>query len=121
MKVAVTALGTDLNAKVDPRFGRAQYFIIVDTETMEFETISNSSMNAAHGAGIQSGQLMTSKDISTIITGNVGPNAHLTLTAANIRIYQSGEATVEQAIEKFKNNQLKEITEAGPAHAGGAV
>ena len=118
MKIAITALGSDLQAQVDPRFGRAQYFIIIDTETMEYEAVSNSSMNAAHGAGIQSAQLMSSKNVTAIITGNVGPNAHQTLNAANIKIFQSDKTTVKQAIEKFKNNELKEITKAGPAHGG---
>lgn len=118
MKVAVTAMGNNLSAKVDPRFGRAKQFIIVDTETMEFETISNESMNSVHGAGTQAGQLMSSKDVAALITGQVGPNAHITLTAANIKVYHCGDQTVAQAIEQFKNNKLSEITEAGPAHGG---
>lgn len=115
MKVAVTAMGTDLNAKVDPRFGRAQNFIIVDTETMEYQAISNEGMNAAHGAGTQSALLMSQNDVEAVITGNVGPNAHQTLAAAGIKMYQTGNGTVEEAINQFKNNELKEITQAGPA------
>jgi len=119
MKIAITATGADLQAQVDPRFGRAQYFIIVDPETMEFEAIENSSLSAAHGAGIQSGQLMSSKDVSAVITGSVGPNAFQTLTAAGIQIFQSPSGTVQQAVEAFKNGQLQPVTQFGPAHAGG--
>jgi len=115
MKIAVTALGTNLQAKVDPRFGRAQNFVIVDTETMKYEAISNAGMNAAHGAGTQSALLMSQNDVEAVITGNVGPNAHQTLAAAGIKMYQVGDMTVEQAIEKFKNSELQEITQAGPA------
>ena len=121
MKIAITATGNNLSAKVDPRFGRAQNFIIIDTETMEFEHIENTGMNAAHGAGIVSGQLMSEKGVVALITGNVGPNAHLTLSAAKIKMYQCVDITVEQAVAKFKNNELKEITTAGPAHAGGGA
>ncbi len=118
MKIAITALGPDLQAQVDPRFGRSQFFIIVDTETMQFEVIENASVNAAHGAGIQSGQLMSQKDVSAIITGSVGPNAHQTLTAAGIQIFQAFSGTVAQVIDAYKNGQLQSVTQIGPAHAG---
>jgi predicted Fe-Mo cluster-binding NifX family protein len=118
MKIAITALGADLQSQVDPRFGRAQYFIIIDPETMQFEAIENASVNAAHGAGIQSGQLMSQKDVSAIVTGSVGPNAHQTLTAAGIQIFQAFSGTVAQMIEAYKMGQLQPITQIGPAHAG---
>lgn len=118
MKIAVSALGDNLQAQVDPRFGRAQFFIIVDTETMDFEAISNVSVNAAHGAGIQSGQLMSNKGIAAIITGQVGPNAFQTLSAIGIQIYQATGGNVAQAVEAFKNGKLQLITQMGPAHAG---
>ena len=118
MKIAISALGADLESQVDPRFGRAQYFIIVNPETMEFESISNSGTNAMHGAGIQSGQLMSSKGVSALITGSVGPNAHQTLTAAGVQIYQTGTGTVAQAIDAFNKKQLHPITQIGPSHAG---
>ncbi len=118
MKIAITATGADLQAQVDPRFGRAQYFIIIDPETMEFEAIENVSLSAAHGAGIQSGQLMSSKDVTAVITGSVGPNAFQTLTAAGIKIFQSTGGTVELAVKAYKNGQLQPITQFGPAHAG---
>jgi len=118
MKIAITATGADLNAQLDPRFGRTQYFIIVDPETMAFETIENTGVGASHGAGIQAGQLMSSKDVSAVITGSVGPNAFQTLTAAGIQIFQSPKGTVKQAVEAYKNGQLQPITRFGPAHAG---
>lgn len=118
MKIAITATGADLQSQVDPRFGRAQYFIIVDPDTMEFEALENSSLSAAHGAGIQAGQLMSSKDVSVVITGSVGPNAFQTLTAAGIQIFQSPGGTVQQAIEAYKNGELQHLTHAGPAHGG---
>jgi len=118
MKIAVTATRADLQSQVDPRFGRAQYFIIVNPETMEFEAIENSSLSAAHGAGIQSGQMMSSKDVSVVITGSVGPNAFQTLTAAGIQIFQSPGGTVAQAIEAYISGRLQPVTQFGPAHAG---
>ncbi len=117
MKVAITALGKDLNSEIDPRFGRAENFIVVDTDTMEFELIENTGVNAMHGAGIQSGQLMNEKNVIGIITGQVGPNAFQTLQAANIKIYQA-KGKIADAVEDFKQGKLKQITEMGPAHFG---
>ena len=118
MKIAITATGSDLQAQIDPRFGRTQYFIFIDLDTMDFEAVENTSIAAAHGAGIQSGQLMSSKGVTAIITGSVGPNAYQTLSAAGIQIYQSKECTVAQAIDAYKNGKLQQVTQAGPAHAG---
>ena len=118
MKIAITALGKDLQSHVDPHFGRAKNFIFLDPDTMEFKTISNDSMDAAHGAGIQSGQLMSSENVEIVITGQVGPNAYQTLTAGNIKIYQSGDISVEQAVDFFKKGELKQILQSGPEHFG---
>jgi predicted Fe-Mo cluster-binding NifX family protein len=118
MKIGISASGTDLTAQIDPRFGRAEYFIIVDSETMAFEVISNTALQAAHGAGIQAAQLMHEKGVTHLITGSVGPNAMQTLTAANIKIFQANQGTVEAAVTALKNNTLSEVIQAGPAHAG---
>ena len=118
MKIAVTALGPDMSSKVDPRFGRAQYFLFIDTEKMELESFHNAGKDAMHGAGIQSGQLMNDKGVSAVITGQVGPNAFQTLSAAGIKIYKSGEGTIKEAVENFKAGRLEEVNEMGPAHAG---
>jgi len=118
MKIAITASGSDLQAQIYPRFGRAQYFIFIDPDTMDFEAIENASVAAAHGAGIQSGQLMSSKGVTAIITGSVGPNAYQTLSAAGIQIFQTSGGTVAQVIDAYKNGQLQPLIRAGPAHAG---
>ena len=118
MKVAITALGKDLQSHVDPHFGRAKSYIIIDPDTMEYKTISNDNMEAAHGAGIQSGQLMSSEDVEVVITGQVGPNAYQTLTAGNIKVYQSGDITAEQAIEFYKKGELKQILQSGSDYGG---
>jgi predicted Fe-Mo cluster-binding NifX family protein len=118
MKVAITALGKDLHAHVDPHFGRAKNFIIIDPDTLEFKAISNDNMDAAHGAGIQSGQLMSTENVEVVITGQVGPNAYQTLTAGNIKIYQAGNITVKQAIDNFKKGDLQQILQSGPEHGG---
>ena len=87
MKVGITSNGENLDSDIDQRFGRCKYFIIVDTETMDFEALSNENMMASGGAGIQAAQTIANKGVEAVITGNIGPNAFQTLAAAGIKIY----------------------------------
>jgi predicted Fe-Mo cluster-binding NifX family protein len=107
MKVCITSKGSSLDSEVDPRFGRCQYFIIVDTLTLKFEAIQNPNIEAMGGAGIQSAQLIASKQVKAVLTGNVGPNAFQTLKAGGIDIYTGASGSVREAIEMYKSGKLK--------------
>ena len=119
MKIAVTSVGQDMAAQVDPRFGRAACFVIVDTDTMEFEAVDNTNVAAAGGAGINSAKAVIDTGARAVLTGNCGPNAERTLRAANVKLYTGVAGTVAEAVEQFKAGALKEA--AGPSvdsHAG---
>ncbi len=109
MKICVSAFSDNLDADVNSRFGRCQYFVIVDSETMEFNAISNAASSAAHGAGIQAAQTVANMGVKVVITGNVGPNAFSVLSAAGIKIVTGASGSVREAVEKYKNGQLQEI------------
>jgi predicted Fe-Mo cluster-binding NifX family protein len=107
MKIAVTSQGTNLDSKVDPRFGRAAYILIVDTETFEFEVLDNKeNVNALKGAGIQTASMISDKGTAVLLTGYCGPKAFMTLEAAKIRVVNDVEGTVEDAIKSFKEGKL---------------
>ena len=110
VKICITSTGTSLDSNVDPRFGRCPYFIIYDTDTDTFEAIDNAGRQAMGGAGIQAGQLIASKSVSAVITGNFGPNAYRVLQTAGIKTYSQVSGTVKEAIEKYKNGQLTETS-----------
>ena len=106
MKICITSQGDALESLVDPRFGRSQYFAIVDSETAEFEAIKNPNTDSMGGAGIQSAQLIAGKDVKVVLTGNVGPNAFQTLQAAGIKIVTGITGSIKEVIEKYKKGEI---------------
>jgi predicted Fe-Mo cluster-binding NifX family protein len=108
MKVAVTAKGKTLQDAVDPRFGRAMYIILVDTDSMEFEAIDNSAnINAFKGAGIHAASMICERGAEVLLTGYCGPNAYKTATTGGIKVVSDVGGTVEEAINKFKQGELQ--------------
>ena len=119
MKICVTATGKDLNSQVDPRFGRCQYFIFVNSDTMNFEALLNEGISAPGGAGIQAAQTIANKAVDVLITGNVGPNAFKTLSASNIKIITGASGTVKDVIEMYKNGNFSVTKNATVEEHGG--
>jgi len=106
VKICVSASAPGLDAQVDPRFGRCQYFTIVNTDTMEFESIENANAAAMGGAGIQSAQFVANRGVEAVLTGNVGPNAYSTLQAAGVKIITGVSGTVRKVVEAYKMGKI---------------
>lgn len=120
MKIAISSTGPDLDAQVDPRFGRCQCFIVVDPATEEFEVLDNQAAMMSGGAGIQAAQMIANSRVDAVITGNLGPNAADTLAASSLKTYMGASGTVREALQQYKNGQLQEASEPSvDAHAGG--
>ena len=119
MKIVVTANGQGLEAPTSPFFGRCPWYVLVETETLECETIANPAQSAAGGAGIQAAQYLVQQGAQAVISGNVGPNAFQVLRAAGIPVYLSAEGTVRQAVEGFQAGQLESANApTAPSHIG---
>jgi len=114
MIYAVSAQGKEITALVDPRFGRARFFQIINSDGGEQTAIDNESgMNARQGAGIQTVQMLAKLGVQAVVTGHVGPKAWTALQAANIPVYGiSGECTVAEAMRAFGANELQPMTGA---------
>lgn len=110
MKVAISATGNHLNADVDNRFGRCPWLLLVDTDSLQCEAIQNTAADAQSGAGTSTAQLVLEKEAEVVISGQVGPNAYEVLKQGGVRIFiASKEMTAEEAVDKFKNNQLEQM------------
>lgn len=113
MKIIITSEGPGRNSRVDPRFGRAKHFLLIDTETGEASSHDNAqNLNAPQGAGIQAAQAVARLGAGAVLTGNVGPKAFMTLHAANIAIYTGAAGTVNEALEQYNQGQLQQATKA---------
>ena len=106
MKIAITSSGPTLDDPVDPRFGRCAYFVIAETNDMSFEAFDNESIALGSGAGIQSAQFVASKKVDAVITGNCGPKALQTLSAAKIEVFAGQAGTVRQVIERYHRGNI---------------
>jgi len=118
MKIALTISEKNEKSKVDPRFGRCPYFLIIDEETGEKKIIDNTkNLNAMQGAGIQSAQNLLKENPDVLITGNIGPKA-FSLLSSKVKIYLgAGGLSIEEALEKFKKGELQLASGANkPGH-----
>jgi predicted Fe-Mo cluster-binding NifX family protein len=113
MKIAVTSTGNTLDSQTDPRFGRAEYFIIADPDTMEYEPLQNKqNMNLPQGAGIQAASAIVNKKVKALITGNCGPKAFMVLQQGGVQVLLGGKGSVSDAIVQYKNGELSPAQEA---------
>jgi len=107
MKIAVSANGPELDAEVNPRFGRAPYFLLVHPATLEFEVVANQhNLQAAHGAGIQTAALIAQCSPAAVVTGHCGPKAFHTLQAAGIPVILGASGSVREAVQQYQQGSL---------------
>lgn len=113
MKIAVTSKGKDINSETDPRFGRAAYILIINTETLEYEALENKeNVNAFKGAGIQASTMIADRGAEVLLTGYCGPNAFKTLQEGGIKVINNISGTVKNTVILFNEGKLKYSDEA---------
>jgi predicted Fe-Mo cluster-binding NifX family protein len=107
MKIAVSATGRDLNSDLDPRFGRAAYFVLFDTDASEAKAVANTqNLNLPQGAGIQAAKTIIDQGAAVLITGHCGPKAFKVLQAAGVRIMTGAGGTVADALQEYNQGKL---------------
>ena len=121
MKIIITASSDQIDGPFNPRFGRAEYFILIDRETEKWEALSNPAFQAHGGAGPQAVQFIAAHKPDLVISGRFGPNAFSALEASGIKAYNARAETVREVLNQFNDGQLSQANEAsGPGmHARG--
>jgi predicted Fe-Mo cluster-binding NifX family protein len=119
MKIAISSTGPDLDSEVDPRFGRCQYFLILDLDDMNFEAVPNANVAAGSGAGIQSAKVVADKGTKVVLTGRVGPNAYQVLSEAGLDIITDVSGPVRRAVQQYENGQLQRAERSNAANHSG--
>jgi len=113
MKIAVSSFGKDMQSQLDPRFGRASYFIIVDPETMAHAALENKqNINLPQGAGIQAAKTIVDNKADVVITGHCGPKAFKVLQSAGVKLLIGATGNVADALQQYKNGELQAADEA---------
>ncbi len=108
MKIALTATGTDLSSDLDPRFGRAERFLVVDTDTMDVQVVENTrNQNLARGAGIQAASSLVDSGARVLITGNCGPKAFQVLQQAGVEVVTGVRGKISDIIAQYKSGRLQ--------------
>ena len=121
MRIAITATGNNLDSMLDPRFGRAQFILVVDADGSLIEAIDNSENVAAMGgAGIQAAKLLAERKVDVLLTGRCGPNAVETLNAAGIRFEEVQPGVVKEIVDRFNRGATTTVKDVNPAVNTGA-
>jgi predicted Fe-Mo cluster-binding NifX family protein len=108
MEICISATSDDLDGKVDARFGRCKFFILVDPSTMKSRAIPNAAVNESGGAGIKAASMVL-KYPAAVITGLIGDNAFNVLKASSVKIYTCGNVSVREAVGLYCAGKLKSI------------
>jgi len=121
MKVAISAVQPKFEGELERRFGRCAYFVLVDAETREWESLSNPAVEARGGAGTQAAQFLADQGVQTVISGDFGPNAYAALETAGISMYKAQGGRVNEALEALLAERLECVASATSPkrHRGG--
>ena len=112
MKVAVTSQGPDMTSEIDPRFGRARFFILIDTDSDLFTARDNRrNVDMVGRAGVSAAQDIVRLGVDALITEKVGPRTLATLQAGNIDVYVGASGHVRDALAQFRRGELERIGE----------
>ncbi len=124
MLFAIASAGSEMSSSLDPRFGRAAGFAIIDSDSLKIiDYIVNPNIAAGGGAGISTAQMLANRGVRAVIAGAVGPNAFGVLSSANIAMYSTaGLSNLQDAIDAFKSGKLEAIQSPGATgHPGGGM
>lgn len=110
MKIAVSSQGTSPASAVDPRLGRASYFLVTSDDGATWQVLDHSTTAAeAQGAGIQTAQKLLDAGIEVVLTGHIGPKAFSVLQSGSMQMYGNAQGTVTEALAAYRQGTLTRL------------
>jgi len=95
-----------LNDKIALHFGRANNFLIYDTETESFEIFPNPEVV---GGKEFPPDFLYRQGVKAVIVFSLGEMAYKKFKNYNIKMYKAVEDTVLKNLQKVEGNELKEL------------
>ncbi len=118
MKIAIPVDEKNLESNVCVSFGRAQYFLLYDTETKENSILENSATTSQGGAGIKAAQFLIDQGVKVLLTPRCGDNAEEALRKSEVMIYKTIPGTLQQNIDAFIEGKLVLLNDFHPGFHG---
>ncbi len=109
MLIAITSEGTDLNSLASEKFGRSPFIIFYDTGKNIFVSFRNPFTNIFDGAGIQTSQIIIEKNVSALITIEIGLNAFRFLKSAGVEVYLCSKMKISEIAGNFMKGKLVKV------------
>ncbi len=113
MKYLIAATEPNLEARVHKRFGHADYYLVVDADTLEFTWFEGLSQDQPHHDFLR----FLDPQIGAVITGNIGPNAFQDIQQLSLKVYSCIGLTVKEAIEKVKGGKISSLSASTMKHS----
>ena len=108
MRIVVISEGESLDSEVGEDFGHSPFFLVVDSNTLDYHVIENEFADSPEGAGVAVAKAITTLQPDAVITGGIGMHGLDILRKANIYVSYDEEGPIEQCITDFvrrhKNN-----------------
>ena len=116
MTIAIPSEEKSIDSQICQSFGRTYYFIVIDSESLEYKVVDNQANSSQGGAGIKAAQAVVDSGAGAVITCHCGQNAADVLKAADIKIFKASSGTVLELVHKYKAGELAELTEIHPGY-----
>ncbi len=101
MRIVVISEGETLDSEVGEDFGHSPFFLVVDSDTLDYHIIENEFADSPEGAGVAVAKAITTLKPDAVITGGIGMHGLDILRKANIYVSYDEEGPVEQCITDF--------------------
>ena len=108
--ICVSAAEGSPDAPCEEHFGRAPFYILIDTDSGEWRAVENRSPGPCGGKEPAAIRILMEHGVAILITGRVGGTGLEALAAAGIHVFSCGqEKSVGEALHLFRAGGMTRI------------